>query len=140
MFTLDLIIALVIMTGAMLALLVYSPSGRAPFRDDMERIGVLMTEGSPRNWTNDTIAVPGFLSDDAFNETKLLAFGDLPLDRQRSLLGVRSYFHIQFSGNASHLCQTCGEAIPATYDNLLVLRRYGVLNGSTVTMEVTLWS
>ena len=84
------------MTGALLALLVYSPIERAPFRDDIERISVLMTEGAPANWTNDTVAVPGFLSDGTFNLTKIEYFANTSLSKQRSALGVAAYIKIRF--------------------------------------------
>lgn len=141
MFTMDLILGLLIMIGALLALLVYTPSERAPFRDDLERMSVLMSEGVPANWTTASVSVPGFLSDGAFNETKITAFSNLTLAEQRSLLGVVTHMQIRFIVNStSHsLCASCGESVPVSYEDLLVIRRYAVLNGTGATMEITLW-
>jgi hypothetical protein len=140
-FTLDFLFGLFIMTLALLALLVYNPTKAAPFRDDIERVSVLMTEGEPVTWNATSVAVPGFLTDDRLNETKVLAFASLPLQTQRQLLGVQSHFAITIYHNNTVLsaCASCGEPFPAEYDDLLVLRRYTLLNGSVARMEVTLW-
>ncbi len=137
----DLILGLMIMIAALLALLVYTPAERAPFRDDLERLSVLMSEGVPANWTNSTVSIPGLLSNSQFNETKIRAFDNFTIDEEREILGLVANAQIRFyvNGTLQSLCQTCGDAVPASYEDLFVLRRYAVLNGTVATMEVTLW-
>ena len=139
-FTLDLILGLVITTVAVLALSVYTLNHGAPLRDDAERVATLMTEGVPSNWTTANVNVPGFLTDDRFDSTKINAFAALNYTQQRSLLGIRANHTIRFyRGNTTlPLCSTCGSAITST-GNILPIRRYGLWNGTIVTMEVTLF-
>lgn len=140
-FAIDLTFGVLIMTGVLLSVVLYLPEQNPPFTHDQERMQVLMTEGVPSNWNSTNVIVPGFLSDGRFNQTKIDEFASLSLNSQKSLLSVSSSFTITFSQNGVllPLCGTCG-ALPATYKNVLPIRRTGILNSSITTMEVLLYS
>lgn len=140
-FTLDLLLGVVIMTLALLALTVYTNARGAPFTEDAERINTLMTEGVPEDWNETTVVITGFLTDDRFNRTKIEAFASLAPETQRALLGIRANASIRFANasGAMPLCATCGALPNADSRDVLPLRRYGLLDGEIVRMEVTLY-
>jgi hypothetical protein len=139
-FTLDLLIGLLITITALLSVVLFFPTPEPPFTTDAERMNVLMSEGVPEDWTVATLAVPGFLTDGRFNETKIAAFATLTDQEQRVAVGAQSNFTIRFYENGTQLslCATCGVQ-PLTYKELLPIRRYGVLNSSIVYMEVRIY-
>jgi hypothetical protein len=139
-FTTDFIIGLLLTLAAVLSVVFLLPTDDVAFSDDGERIAVLMTEGVPANWNNTTVIVPGFLSNDRFNETKIAAFAALPEAKQKQLLGIRSDYSITFTMNGTvlPLCTTCG-AVPASYKELLPMRRIALLGPNVTMMEVRLY-
>ena len=139
-FTADLIIGLFIATVAFLALTLYTTGKAAPMRDDSERVSTLMTPGVPVDWNLTTVIIPGFLTNDRFDPVKINAFASLTLAQQHTLLGIRSNHRIRFyQGNTTlPLCSACG-VDPVNASDILPIRRYGIWNGSIVTMEVLLY-
>ncbi|OIO65408.1 hypothetical protein COY28_02010 [Candidatus Woesearchaeota archaeon CG_4_10_14_0_2_um_filter_57_5] len=54
-------------------------------RDAMVISSHLMSEGIPSNWTNDTVIIPGLLSNGQLNTTKWAQLHDLPYDTLKDL-------------------------------------------------------
>jgi hypothetical protein len=139
-FIMDLLFGMLITITALLSVVLFLPTPQAPFVHDAERMQVLMTEGVPANWTAATVIVPGFLTDNRFNTTKIAEFESMTSDEQRELLGIASDFSITFTTNGidQGLCGACGET-PATYSELLPVQRYGLLGSNITLMEVRLY-
>jgi hypothetical protein len=139
-FTLDLILGLIIMTVAVLALTIYTTTAGAPLRADAERVSTLMTPGVPEDWNTTNVIIPGFLTAERFNESKIQWFANMTPAEQRRLLGISSNFHLRFRNTTNDLtiCTTCGVA-PVDVKEVLPIRRYGLFNGSIVIMEVLLY-
>jgi hypothetical protein len=138
--TIDLILGLLIITVTLLSVVLFLPVNEAPFVDDANRMLVLMSEGVPPDWNNTTVIIPGFLTDNRFNATKIEYFNNFTYDEQRALLNIRSDFNITFSQNNTTLamCLSCGQQ-PLSYDELLPLRRYALMGSNITLMEVHLY-
>jgi hypothetical protein len=143
--TTDFILGFLLMIIVLSTVVVFLPSNKAPFEQDVRRLDVLLTEGVPSQWNSSTVQAVGFLSAGRLNESKVRNFSALPLSKQRQLLNLQSSFSLKFYNgsqellvNGLPLCSNCTN-IPATYTDVYPLRRVIVYDGSIVLMEVVLY-
>ena len=136
----DLTIGVLLMTLTLVSVALFLPDPQPPFVHDSQRVHVLMTEGVPSDWNTTSYIIPGFLSDDRFNQTKIAAFEALSIANQRSAVGISSNMTIRFYNGSTELslCQTCG-VTPANYSDALPIRRRALMGSDIILMEVVLY-
>ncbi len=104
----------------------------------------LLLEGSPKNWTPANVLVPGIISNNKINQTKIDLFYNLTkfdYIKTKSLLNVKHDFYIYFSRNIT----ANGEEIagfgklPESPKNLVKIERIVIYNNKPIILNLEIW-
>lgn len=138
-FTIDFAFAVLIMTAALLTLVTVHPWSRTERDENPGRVEVLLSQGVPSDWNETTVVVAGILTGSELNQTKIDLFASFTDDERSRFLGLTRPAAFRINYNNSVLCASCG-AVPMDADQLIVIRRFAILNGSLARVEVSLYS
>jgi len=151
----DLIIAMVIFLIGIVAVYIYainfvSNSGNileSMFYDGHLLSSLILSEGSPKNWTSyDNVEIPGILSEEKINQTKLDFFYKLTdseegYERIKKLLDTSYEFYFYFPG-----IKVMNESIggigkaPTEQENLIKIERFTIYENKPVKLTLYIWN
>ncbi len=149
----DIMIGVMLFLGGVLVLYFYAvnatPEGQE-ILDSMEYDGafisdVMLSEGSPNDWTTANVISPGFLSGNFINETKLERFYELSISdypRLKGLLQTRYDFYFNFSEPMfiqGNYVGGIGNPSSASTNNLIQVERVASYKNKPVTLTVQVW-
>ena len=154
----DLFLGMVIFIIAFSVLLKSSLNTSAEKQDLSDTIKIegsllskmLLSEGYPKNWTNETVVQVGLLTNKRINETKLANFTNIEYGRSRTLNRLRFDYHFHFT-NGTDIIPIIGQenfghpGVNATNvtaldpEYLLRINRLVIHNSSIVKMVLYLW-
>lgn len=105
----------------------------------------ILSEGSPPNWTNENVRIPGILTNDKINQTKLDRFYNHSNNNYRELkqlLGTTYEFYFNFSEiEVSHIGKIKGIGKEINNpDNLIKLERYTLYKNKPVKFNLYIWN
>jgi len=98
-------------------------------------------EGIPEYWNTTNVIDLGLSNNHRFNRTKMDSLGNPPLDYENvtRLIGVELYeYNFTVYNMAKDAVYTFGKT-PSTPDNLIKIKRVGILNGKIVIVDVMVW-
>lgn len=96
-------------------------------------------EGTPTYWSADDVVELGLQNNHEFNHTKLeILKNEIGYQKALALLGLNYNLNYTVYDEDRNLKFTFGRA-PSNPNNLMKLRRVGILNESIAIMEVMLW-
>jgi hypothetical protein len=105
---------------------------------------IILLEGTPKNWTENTVISPGILSKNKINQTKIDNFYNLAqndYNKTKILLNTRYNFYIFFSKDITangQIIQGIGKA-PVNQKNLIKIERVAIYNDQALTMNIEVW-
>ena len=138
-FTIDFAFAVLIMTAALLTLVTVQPWTTTERDENPARVEVLMSQGAPLDWNETTVIVAGILTGSELNQTKIDVFTSFTDAERARFLGLTRPAAFRIYHNGSTLCALCG-SVPLDADQLIVVRRFAILNGSLARIEVSIYS
>jgi hypothetical protein len=111
---------------------------------------ILVSEGLPSDWTNDTVTLPGITNNNRVNLTKLTEYDNLSYAHSKILLQTKGEFIFYFYNGSSIINQTkcfrgynltsgCIFSAPANAKNLATMERFVILNSKIVKLVVVSW-
>jgi len=111
-FSVDIIIAVIIFTAAILiyykAMINFSEDDSELFDSiimDVKSISdSLMSEGNPANWSKENINTLGLHTNQRINKTKLRYFAGIPYKDTKNLLGTKYDYYIIFKDRNNNVC------------------------------------
>ena len=98
-------------------------------------------EGIPKYWNASNVIDIGLSNNYRFNRTKMDSLNDLPLGYENvsKMIGIEVYdYNFTVYDLRRNVVYSFGE-IPSNYDNLIKIRRAGILAGEMVRVEVMVW-
>jgi hypothetical protein len=113
----------------------------------------LLTQGYPKNWTNNTVIMPGIAKDNRINITKLDEYSKIPYEQTKLLYHISSEY-IFFFTNGTHVLNItkCIQGYPVavdaecnplldsvSYSDLSKIDRIVLLNETTMRMTIYAW-
>ena len=113
----------------------------------------LLTQGYPKNWTNDTVIIPGIAKDNMINYTQLEEYATIPYGRTIVLYQLSSDYIFFFSNSTNVINTTrctygydittdaeCNPLLTSiSYSDLSKIDRIVVLNDTLVRMTIYAW-
>lgn len=151
MFSTDFIIASTIFVLAVAILLVYwrytsNKISETNLINDMIEKAYLISEiwfreGIPKYWNASNVIDIGLSNDHRFNKTKMDSLNDPVLGYKNvtKLIGVEVYeYNFTVYNTTKSVIYTFGQN-PSNPDNLLKIKRVGILDGKVVTVDVMVW-
>ena len=130
-------------------------NAQSPTYDDAVHISSeLLTVGYPKNWTNETVIIPGIAESNRINATKLTEYKKLSYDNTKMLYHVSSEYLFFFTNGTKIINYSgCTYGYPITtdenctpimsaidYDDLSKIDRIVVLDNKVVGMTVYAWN
>lgn len=100
---------------------------------------VWFREGTPRYWDSSNVIELGLQSDHEFNQTKMSSLTTIEYQRTLTLLGVENYnIYYRVYDESNNTLFEFG-LFPYEAENVLRLKRVGILNQSIAMVDVILW-
>ncbi len=99
-------------------------------------------EGVPKYWNASNVIDIGLSNDHRFNRTKMDNLNDAALgyDKVKKLIGVEVYdYNFTVHDKTKNVIYSFGIP-PSNYDNLVKIKRVGILDGEIVTVYVMVWA
>ncbi|MBX4212198.1 hypothetical protein KW787_01935 [Candidatus Pacearchaeota archaeon] len=150
---LDLIIAGVIFTSALVVLYLYGLNYSNEGEDTLKALqydgdtmsSLILSDGVPLDWNATQVVIPGILTDNKINSTKLEYFYDLSSNDYsiaRSLLGTKyNYFMFLSTPMIVHGQTVSGIGLNATNpNNLITITRFTSYQNKIATLYLQLWN
>ena len=150
-FSLDFIISCAVFILAVSILLIYwkyasNKINETKLINDMAERVYLISEiwfrdGIPKYWNASNVIDIGLSSDHRFNRTKMDNLNDpaLGYTNVKKLIGVGFYeYKFTVYDDAKNVVYSFGQN-PLNYDNLVNIKRVGILEGKIVTVDVMVW-
>lgn len=96
-------------------------------------------EGTPEYWDSLNIIGIGLQSDHSFNQTKMNMLNSMGYGKASTLIGVGGYYlyYRVFNETDSTLFEF--GSYPSDSENVMRVKRVGILNGSIAFVEVIVW-
>ena len=151
-FSTDFIIGCTVFILAVAILLVYwkytsNKINETSIINDMTEKAYLISEiwfreGIPKYWSPSDVIDIGLSNDHRFNETKMDSLNDPLLGYQNvsKMIGAETYdYRLVVINSTDNVLYTFGSN-PTNPDNLIKIKRVGILDGNIVTVEVMVWS
>jgi hypothetical protein len=98
-------------------------------------------EGIPKYWNASNVIDIGLSNDYRFNRTKMDSLNDpiLGYKNVTKLIGVGIYdYNFTVYNTTKNIVYTFGQ-VPSNPNNLVKIKRVGILDGNIVTVEVMVW-
>lgn len=97
-------------------------------------------EGTPEYWDSSNVMDLGLANDHRFNWTKMIIMrDDLEYVKTKELLGAGIYDYNFTVYNTTNDAIYYSGSYPSDPDNLVKIKRIGILNGKIVRVEVMVW-
>ncbi|MCX6821398.1 MAG: hypothetical protein NTW30_01335 [Candidatus Aenigmarchaeota archaeon] len=101
---------------------------------------VWFREGTPEYWNSTNVREMGLLSDHKINETKMNEMKNLGYNATREKIGASPYnFHFNLSLVDDTSYSFPFGKYPTQANNVIKVKRAGILNSSIAIIEVLLW-
>jgi hypothetical protein len=105
---------------------------------------LILSEGTPKNWTLTDVEIPGILSEEKINQTKLENLYSLSLNNYtqiKRMLGTNhelyfNFTNIEISGNP---VDGIGNS-PTSEKNLIKIERFTIYNNKPVKFDLFVWN
>lgn len=94
---------------------------------------IILSEGSPEDWTAENFELPGILSNGKINQTKLELFSLLPVEQIKKKTGLKYNFYFFFDGH-----EGVG-LIPQEQKNLFSIERFAIYDNKPVKFTLYIW-
>jgi len=150
-FSTDFIIACTIFILAVAILLIYwrytsNKIDETNLINDMIEKAYLISEiwfreGIPKYWNASNVIDIGLANNNRFNKTKMDSLNDplLGYDNVTKLIGVETYeYNFTAYDMTKNVVYTFGQN-PSNPDNIIKIKRIGILDGEIVTVDVMVW-
>ena len=150
-FSTDFMIACTVFILAVAILLVYwrytsNKISETSLINDMTEKAYLISEiwfreGIPKYWDSSNVIDLGLSNDHRFNRTKIDTLTDPLLNYQNvsKMIGAENYdYNFTVFNSTKNVVYTFGMS-PTNPDNLVKVKRVGILDGDIVTVEVMVW-
>lgn len=150
-FSTDFIIACTVFILALAILLVYwkytsNKINETSIINDMTEKAYLISEvwfrdGIPKYWSPSDVIDIGLSNDHRFNRTKMDSLNDPLLGYQNvsKMIGAETYnYRLVVINSTDNVLYTFGSN-PTNPDNLIKVKRVGILDGNIVVVEVMVW-
>lgn len=97
-------------------------------------------EGVPKYWDSNDVIDLGLQNDHRFNQTKMDVLNvSIGYDTTKTLIGLGGYDYFFRIYNSTNDTVYYFGPYPVDADNVVKVKRIGILNGSIVTLEVVVW-
>ena len=102
---------------------------------------VWFREGVPQYWSLNDVIDLGLENDHRFNQTKMdMMKAEIGYEKTKNMIGLSGYeYNFSVYNSTSHLIWSVGQVIPSDSQNIVNVKRFGILNGSIVTLQVVVW-
>ena len=149
----ELFIAIALFLAALITLYFYSlnlQSSKEKVHESLSYDGnviadSLLSEGYPKDWNANNVVIPGLLSNNKINETKLEYFNDLATsdyNRTKAILKTKYNFYLNLTdkmiidGN-----EVSGIGLPpSNTKNLIKLTRFTIYKEKPTTLIIEVWN
>lgn len=100
---------------------------------------VWMRTGTPVYWNSSNVVDIGLQNDHRFNQSKLDALNDIGYKNVSSMIGVLPYnFYLRIYDMSNNTIFDFGNLSPDS-DNVVKVKRIGIMNGSIVYIDTVVW-
>ena len=106
--------------------------------------GALLSNGFPSNWDEGNVIIPGILTNNRINQTKLEEFYDLSINnygKTKSLFNIKYEYYIipseNFTINQNQI-SAIGQA-PQNQKNLIKITRITIYKEKPITLNIHIW-
>ena len=97
-------------------------------------------EGTPKYWNSSNVIEMGLKNNHEFNQTKMNSLNtSLGYNRTKSLLDIVGYEYFFKVYNATNDTVFSFGLYPSNPENLVKVKRIGILNDTIVTIDVLVW-
>lgn len=148
----DLMMATVIFIVAIIIFYLYTLNASEEAKANIDRLSyegdiiadALLLEGTPKNWTNETVISPGILSKSIVNQTKLELFYNLSrydYNKTKLLLNTKYDYYIYLSESMilnGEQVSGIGKA-PTNQKNLIKIERITVYKDKPIKLIIEVW-
>ncbi len=147
----DLMIGVVIFTVAIVFFYFYALNNPAEAEEKLSALyydgkivsDSILSEGYPKSWTASDVVIPGILTNNKINETKLENFDNLDYERTKRLFNTRYnyYFFLNETmiiGSPPSPVQGIGMN-PSSYKNLVKITRFTIYQDKPMTAYLYIW-
>ena len=102
---------------------------------------VWFREGVPEYWDNNTIIDLGLENEHRFNQTKMnMMETDIGYNNTKIKIGLGGYeYNFSIYNSTEYLLWSFGQSLPSNSQNIVNVKRIGILNGSVVILKVVVW-
>ncbi len=151
---LDLMMASIIMIVGIIAIYIYAINFSNTSENILEEMfyqgnlvsSLILSEGSPENWTDENMEIPGILSNNKINQTKLNLFYNITNNNSEykniKRILVSSYdFYFNFTNMETHGNPISGIGkIPDNPENLVKVERITIYKNKPTKFSIYMWN
>lgn len=149
----DLFVAIGIFLAGIIFFWIYTINYSSSSQDTLIRLqneanqisDIVLSQGTPTNWTSDNVIRLGILTNGKINQSKLDDFYDLAnsdYNKTKSLFRIRENYYVQFQDNVTISGQSryqIGQN-STDYENLIKVTRVVIYEGNLTTLNVYSWN
>ena len=96
-------------------------------------------EGIPKHWNASSVVDLGLSDEHRFNRTKMDSLNDLGYENVSKLIGIEVYdYNFTVYDTNKNMLYTFGQN-PSNTDNIVKIKRVGILDGEIVIMDTMVW-
>ena len=102
---------------------------------------VWFREGMPKYWNSTNVIELGMQNDHRINQTKIDRMKmELGYEKTKTMVGLGGYdYNFSIYNNTKHLIWSAGQPVSTSAQDVINVKRISILNGSIVTLHVTVW-
>jgi hypothetical protein len=145
----DLVIAITIFMVGIIAAYLYAINFLGESQEILDSLfydgnlasSLILSEGTPEDWTIDNVEIPGILSGEKINQTKLDNFYSLNYSMQKKLLGTQYEFYFNFTDMEANGVSVEGIGLsPSEPKNLVKIERFTVYKNKPIKFILFMWN
>lgn len=96
-------------------------------------------EGIPEYWNTSDVIDLGLSNEHRFNQTKMNNLNDIGYEKNKYLMGIEIYdYYFRLLNSTNSTIYTFG-IYPSNAEDVIKIKRVGILNGSIVILEAMIW-
>ena len=146
----DMMVALAIFMAAIFLFFFFSINFKSEGEDNLNAMqydgdaaaDTLLSSGYPENWNTANVIIPGLLTNEKINQTKLDNFYALDYNKAKSLLNINYNFCLNFSEpitiSGSGTVPCIGQ-LDNNAENLITISRFTIYKNKPVLVKLYIW-
>ena len=151
---LDVMVAIVIFLIGIITIYLYALNFMNESQNTLDSLfyegnlasSLILSDGVPENWTSENVDIPGILTKNKINQTKLNSFYSLaenPIDYEKlkKMLSIKEEFYFNFSGMEIYGSpRSYVGKLASNPENLVRTERFSIYKEKPIKIEIYSWN